>query len=200
MDKYLTGYPSIDKPWLKYYDRDFLWKPLPEMTLLNYLKLQSRNRKELTALSYFGREISYGELFENIDNASKVFLGLGVKEGDRILFLMPNIPETAYMMYGASQIGAVCDFVDHRPDGAVLSGSPEILSKLAKDEKVKYIVALEQCYVGMISKIQEKLLLMGIDTVILVSETDSMDGRAKVNGLLENLSFGGGKTVKEASA
>ena len=82
----LTGYPSIDRPWLKYYDEDFIRKPLPQMTLLEYLKYNSGERKTLTALTYFGKRISYAELFENIDLASKVFAGIGVKENDRIMF------------------------------------------------------------------------------------------------------------------
>ena len=32
-EKKLTGYPSIDKPWLKYYDPEFLKKPIPAMNI-----------------------------------------------------------------------------------------------------------------------------------------------------------------------
>ena len=49
----LTGYPSIDRPWLKYCDEDFIRKPLPQMTLFEYLKDNSGERKTLTALTYF---------------------------------------------------------------------------------------------------------------------------------------------------
>jgi hypothetical protein len=28
-----TGYPSIDKPWLKYYDKEFLARPIPAMNI-----------------------------------------------------------------------------------------------------------------------------------------------------------------------
>ena len=149
-----TGYPSIDRPWLKYYDEDFLKKPLPQMTLLEYLKYNSGERKKLTALTYFGKSISYAELFENIDFASKVFTGIGVKENDRIMFLMPNIPETAYMLYGASQIGAVSDFIDPRPDSVDMAISAEKIYGLIQNEKINYIVALEQCYAGMLSLIE----------------------------------------------
>ena len=191
-----TGYPSIDRPWLKYYDEEFLKKPLPEMTLLEYVKANSGHRKTLTALSYFGRKISYAELFENIDSASKVFWGIGVRENDRILFLMPNIPETAYMMYGASQIGAVCDFIDPRPDSVDLAISAEKIYEMAREERIKYIVALEQCYAGMLHLIEDKLLTLGIEKIITVSAADSMNGKAKWNYLMENLEFGGWRQLK----
>ena len=38
-----TGYPSIDKPWLKYYDKVFLDKPLPAMNIYSYLKEMTKN-------------------------------------------------------------------------------------------------------------------------------------------------------------
>lgn len=62
----------------------------------------------------------YGELYENIDFASKALTSLGIKKNDRIMYLMPNIPETAYLMYGTTQIGAVADYVDTRPDSVDL--------------------------------------------------------------------------------
>ena len=36
-DKNLTGYPSIDKPWLKYYPESLADKPLPQKTLYKYI-------------------------------------------------------------------------------------------------------------------------------------------------------------------
>ena len=33
----LTGYPSIDKPWLKYYSEEAINAPLPECTIYEYL-------------------------------------------------------------------------------------------------------------------------------------------------------------------
>ena len=38
MKKELTGYPSIDKPWLKYYSEEAINAPLPECTICEYMK------------------------------------------------------------------------------------------------------------------------------------------------------------------
>ena len=35
--KELTGYPSIDKPWLKYYSEETINAPLPECTIFEYM-------------------------------------------------------------------------------------------------------------------------------------------------------------------
>ena len=45
-----TGYPSIDKPWLKYYDKVFLDKPLPAMNIYSYLKEMTKNCLDKTAI------------------------------------------------------------------------------------------------------------------------------------------------------
>lgn len=32
-----TGYPSIDKPWLKYYSQEIIDAPLPECTIYEHV-------------------------------------------------------------------------------------------------------------------------------------------------------------------
>ena len=58
----ITGYPSIDKPWLKYYDPEFLKLPLPEMTLYEYLRFKTTDIPDYTAFAYYGRKISYTQV------------------------------------------------------------------------------------------------------------------------------------------
>ena len=36
-EKKLTGYPSIDRPWLKYYSEEAINAPLPECSMYEYL-------------------------------------------------------------------------------------------------------------------------------------------------------------------
>ena len=36
-EKELTGYPSVDKPWLKYYTKEAINAPLPECTMYKLL-------------------------------------------------------------------------------------------------------------------------------------------------------------------
>ena len=62
----MTGYPSIDKPWLKYYDEEAINAPLPECTVYEYLWEKNKEYLDNIALNYFGKKITYGRLFENI--------------------------------------------------------------------------------------------------------------------------------------
>ena len=51
------------------------------------------------------KKVLYGELYEN---------------NDRMMYLMPTIPEPAYLMHWTTQIEAVTNYVDPRPDSVDL--------------------------------------------------------------------------------
>ena len=190
-EKTLTGYPHLDRPWLKYYDNEFLKEPLPQMTIVNYIKEKNKNNGELPAITFFGNQISYNELYEKINDASRTLSELGVQDGDRVMYLMPNIPETAYLMYGTSQLGAVADFIDPRPDSVDLNISAKKVFDLFHGEKAKYLVALDQCYLGMIRPIENELKELGVENVVVVSASDSMNLKSKLNYLNEVRQFNG---------
>ena len=78
-EKKLTGYPSIDKPWLKYYTEEAINAPLPECTIFEYMYENNKEYPDDIALLYFNHKITYGELFENIDKTAKAFTKIGVK-------------------------------------------------------------------------------------------------------------------------
>lgn len=190
-EKALTGYPSIDKPWLKYYDSEFIKKPVPAMNIYSYLKSKTENCLTLTALSYFGKEISYKELFIHIDEAAKVLTSIGVKAGDRVMYLLPNIPETAYFLYGGARIGAVADYIDPRPDSVDFTVSAQKVLDMIKEEKAKFLVSLEQCYLAMLKPIERELKNIGVEQIILVNASNSMGSKEKLNYIYETFCFNG---------
>lgn len=192
-----TGYAAIDKPWLKYYSEEAILSEAPRMTLLDYLKELNKNNLNMTAISYYGKKVSYGDFFKKVDDVSKALIKFGVKENDRIMYLMPNIPETAYLLYGGSQIGAVSDYVDPRPDSLDLSVSAKKILSLVKDEKIDHLVVLDQCYLGMIKPIENELLDFGIDKIIVVPADSSMNFGSKFNYMLEMFDFNGLEVTKQ---
>lgn len=109
--KKMTGYPSIDKPWLKYYSEEALKAPLPEATLYQYIWGNNKDYLSEIALEYYGAKISYGKLFENIKNAADAFYSLGVREGDIVTIMSMHTPETIYAIYALNYIGAVANMV-----------------------------------------------------------------------------------------
>ena len=55
-----TGYPSIDKPWLKYYSEEAINAPLPECTIYEYMFENNKNYPSDIAILCLGRKITYG--------------------------------------------------------------------------------------------------------------------------------------------
>ena len=102
----LTGYPSIDKPWLKYYTEEAINTEVPKCSI--YQNIYMGNAKHLSdvALMFFGKKITYGQLFTEIDKAAKAFTFHGVKCGENVILCAPAIPETIYAILALNKIGA----------------------------------------------------------------------------------------------
>ena len=107
----LTGFPSIDKPWLKYYSEEAIQAELPECTVLQYIKNKNTNNLNGIALNYFGNKITYRDFFENIDKVAKAFFAIGIRKGDIVTIASMHNPETIYIIYGLNKIGAVANMV-----------------------------------------------------------------------------------------
>lgn len=105
-EAYLTGYPSIDKPWLKYYSEEAINTPLPECTVWENIYKRNKDHLTDTALLYFGKKISYGKMFSEIDKTAKALAYLGVKNGDNVVICMPAVPEAIYTILALNKLGA----------------------------------------------------------------------------------------------
>lgn len=110
----LTGVPSIDKPWLKYYSDEAITSVLPSVNAYDFLYEKNKKHLGRIALNYFGRKITFEEMFKNIDITAKALLKYGVKKGDIVSVSLPNTPEAVYLFYALSKIGAIANMIDPR--------------------------------------------------------------------------------------
>ena len=62
-EKKLTGYPSIDKPWLKYYSEEAINAPLPESTIYEYLWDNNKDYLNDIAIIYSDSVTSIWKIF-----------------------------------------------------------------------------------------------------------------------------------------
>ncbi|MDY5587251.1 MAG: class I adenylate-forming enzyme family protein [Oscillospiraceae bacterium] len=105
-EKKLTGYPSIDKPWLKYYTEEAINAKTPKCSI--YQNIYDSNAEHLSdvALMFFGKKITYKQLFTEVDRAAKAFTTNSVHCGENVVLCMPAIPETIYAILALNKIGA----------------------------------------------------------------------------------------------
>lgn len=135
----LTGYASVDKPWLKWYDENVITERIPTISLYDYIYRENRDRLENIAVSFFEKTISYGEVFDNIEIVYKAFLGYGVRQGDIVSVCIPNIPEAIYIFYALNKIGAICNYVDPRANVNVMAYH----IRIAKSD---LLITISDCY------------------------------------------------------
>lgn len=135
-EKELTGYPSIDKPWLKYYSEEAINADLPNCSLYEYLWENNKDYLNEYALNYFGRKITYKALFENIDVVAKGFVAQGVKAGDVCTVVSLSSVTSVLCFYALNKIGAVPNYVN-------VLASEEELQKYFSETQSGVIVSLD---------------------------------------------------------
>lgn len=110
----VTGYASLDKPWLKYYNDEIILEDLPKYSIYEYLKIKNANNLDKDAIEYYGNKLTYRELIDKIDEVANALVAYGVKENDIVTICMPTTPEMVYLFYALSKIGAISNMIDPR--------------------------------------------------------------------------------------
>ena len=130
-----TGYPSIDKPWLKYYSDEAINAKLPNCSMYEYVYECNKNHLDDIALIYFNKSITYRTMFNKIDTLAQGFIDLGITDKDTVTLLVLSQPETVFVVYALNKIGANINFVN------VLLSENELKEDILNNNS-KYIVAL----------------------------------------------------------
>ena len=110
-----VGYPSQDRNHEDFYGPEVMNQGMPEnMTVYDYIYESNKNRLNLPAINYFDNKIKYRDFLDNSNKVAISLINYGVKQGDCITAIVPNLPESFYILLGASRIGATVSFVDPR--------------------------------------------------------------------------------------
>lgn len=174
-EKTLTGYPSIDKPWLKYYPDEAISATLPKCTIYEYLYQNNKDYPNDIALEYMGSKITYGKMFAHIDDCVKSLTSLGVKIGDIVTIALPSIPEALYMVYALNKMGAVANMIHP------LAGENEIVHYL---NEVNGDVAV--LFEGTYNIVNNSLHTTSLKKAVVVSAGDSLPFGIKQLYMLKN--------------
>lgn len=131
----IKGYPSIDKPWLKYYSDEAINAKLPNCSMYEYVYECNKNHLDDVALIYFNKSITYRTMFNKIDTLAQGFIDLGITDKDTVTLLVLSQPETVFVVYALNKIGANINFVN------VLLSENELKEDILNNNS-KYIVTL----------------------------------------------------------
>lgn len=130
----MTVVPSYSEhPWVKFYEPGIPASlTYPELTLGNILARTVSKYPGHTALLFFGRRITYAELDGLVNKFSHTLSGLGVKKGDRVALMLPNIPQMVIAYYGTLRTGAIAVatnplYLEHELEVQLKDSGAEIL-------------------------------------------------------------------------
>ena len=152
----------MDRRWVQAYERGV--PPAlsyPRTALQHFLAASADRFPSRAALLFYGRPMSYRELDRATNRFANALKGLGVRKGDRVAIMLPNIPQSVIAYYGALKLGAVV--VQVNP----LYVDREIEVQVG-DAGARVIVALDLFY-PRLESIHSKI---GLETIILTSVRD----------------------------
>lgn len=110
-EHHLTGYPSIDKPWLKYYREDAINGALPKNTMYGYAWENNKDNLSDVLFEYYGSNISYSTFFKRVIEIAKALKKIGIMQGDIVTVMSMHTPETIYLIYALNYMGVVANMV-----------------------------------------------------------------------------------------
>jgi len=152
-----------DEPWLRYYSKEERKTEFTDKTIYNHLKDSIGNDTHLIAINYFGKKITFGQMFSKVEQASQSLLLMGVRPGDVVTICMPNTPEAVIAFYACNNIGAVANMV--HPLSA-----PEEIKHYLTETKSRVLIMIDIAYEKVEKVINETL----VHKVVVVSAKDSM--------------------------
>lgn len=108
----LTGFASIDKPWLKYYKEEYITAELPYMTALEYIKKLNENNLDGLAFDCEdGTIYTYQDFFNMVDNVASSLYQMNLRKSDKIATMLPTFEHESFLLYGVDKAGGAISFL-----------------------------------------------------------------------------------------
>lgn len=117
--------------WLTSYSKDTPWTiPIPRQPLHKFLESAADWVPKRTAISFYGAQLTYQQLNSQVNQLAHALHGLGVEPGDRVMIVLPNLPQMVMAYYATLKIGGVV--VLPNPDANAAQIAQEIEHTQAK--------------------------------------------------------------------
>ncbi|MBR0231535.1 MAG: acyl--CoA ligase [Clostridia bacterium] len=176
----LTGFPSIDKPWLKYYKEGAEERALniPEnKTVWDVIEEKLYEHINIPAIEYFGRVISRKEFIDLVYTWAKAFKAMGVEEDEIVAYYGPFFPDVGAMAFALNMIGACAYFLK-------LAISPKALAEETKN--CRFAI----CFEDMWKNVANEFSKDRFKNVIIINAIDGMaTPKKQIAFLLKKLKF-----------
>ncbi|WP_246945211.1 long-chain-fatty-acid--CoA ligase [Bacillus pinisoli] len=128
----------MERPWLKHVvEGNPKEIEIPELSLIDLFQQSVQKFKDLTAITFYHKTLTYEELYHCAQRVASSFAKRGIKKGDRVAIMLPNCPQYPITYYAALMCGAT--IVQINP----MYKSTELLYVL-NDSNAKALIVLDQ--------------------------------------------------------
>ena len=93
---------------------------MTETSIYEYAKHGLELSADKTALWFYGKSITFRELFDKIDNVADHLYAQGVREGTVVTVHLPNCPQAVMVIYAVAKLGGICNMVHAQTPAAAL--------------------------------------------------------------------------------
>jgi len=158
-----------NRPWQRHYDYNVpLTIRYPRVPAHHFLNIPAGSFPNKPATNFFGTEITFWDLRQQVLRMANALGELGVKKGDRIGVHLPNCPQYIIAYYAAQNLGAVV--VNLNPMYTV-----DELKALITDTGVSTLFTFDM----VLAKIRPLCQELDIARVVVTRVTDYIDGFEK---------------------
>lgn len=177
----MTGYASIDKPWMQYYAENTDRIEVPAESMYMRLERCNRNRLDTPALELRvsandfqkGPVITYRNYLERINECARALHVLGVRKDEIVPMIIPNVPESRMFIYAVNILGATAYPVSPM-------ASRRMLKKIIEENQTKVLVIFDEFW----AKFSEVASSECVKTIVHLTGTESLTFLArKIAGL-----------------
>ncbi|WP_423219834.1 AMP-binding protein, partial [Geobacillus zalihae] len=98
----------MEKPWLAHYPPEIPHTlDYPKKTLSDYLRETAEQFGDHEAIDFFGKTMTFRELYEQALTFAHYLRTIGLKKGDRVAVMLPNCPQAVISYYGTLLAGGI---------------------------------------------------------------------------------------------
>jgi len=127
---------TTERPWLRHYDERVPYTvAIPRVPLHHLLRSAVRRFPLHTALEFEGNQLTYRRLNKEVNRFANTLNALGLEKGDRVMLVLPNLPQMVIAFFGVLKAGGVAVFT-------LPTTHPEELVRQVRECSAKILVTL----------------------------------------------------------
>jgi long-chain acyl-CoA synthetase len=109
------------RPWLNSYGKCTPYTvPIPRQPMHKFLETVADWLPKRTATIFYGSKLTYQQLEQRVNQFAHALHGLGVRPGDRVMVVLPNMPQMIIAYYATLKVGGVVVLSNPDADGQTI--------------------------------------------------------------------------------